>query len=483
MGFTGLDYFIVFIYLVATALLGTWIGRGQKNITDYFLGAKRMPWWAICGSIVATETSTLTFIGAPALAYSGNMTFLQVALGYVLGRFLVSIFLIPAYFKGEIQTAYQLLEARFGQQTRTLAAGLFQVTRALSDGVRLYATALVLGVVLSISDVWTILIIGAVTILYTFYGGIRSVVWNDVVQLTIYLLGAGLALGIILGRIPGGWSGIAAAAEPLGKFQVFDFTWTLADKYTFWAGLMGGAFLTFATHGTDQMMVQRYLACGDRRQSQLALILSGVVVLIQFFIFLLIGVMLYAFYQHFPLSRPLSKTDEIFPLFIVEQMPPGASGLVIAAIFAAAMSTLSSSLNSLASSSINDFYRNFLVKQASDSHYLRVSRLFTLGWGMVLIALSLLARNWGSVLEAGLTITSITMGSMLGIFLLGSWTRTTVQGAALVGMATGLAVMVFVSQLESIAWTWYTLIGTLVTFGVALLWQFLGAPGSRPRSN
>ncbi|MDA2923625.1 sodium:solute symporter [Acidobacteria bacterium AH-259-L09] len=472
MGFTALDYGVLFAYLIGSAIFGTLIGRGQKNINDYFLAGKRMPWWAISFSIVATETSTLTFIGAPAIAYTGNLTFLQVVIGYFFGRILVSFFLIPSYFKGEIHTAYELLNFRFGGKVRNFSAFLFQASRALADGVRLFATALVLSVVSDISDIWTVIIIGVVTIVYTFYGGMRAVVWNDVIQLIIYLAGAFLAFTIILERIPGGWPEVTSLAAPGHKFQFLDFSTSFDLAYTFWAGLLGGAFLTFATHGTDQMMVQRYLACGSKRGSQAAVILSGVVVFFQFFLFLVIGVMLYAFYQHFPLGRELAQSDRIFPIFIVEQMPAGVSGLIIAAIFAAAMSTLSSSLNSLASSSVNDFYKNYLVPEAPQDHYLKVSRMFTLAWGVILISISMLARNWGEVLEVGLTITSITMGTILGVFLLGIWTTRIREGAALAGMVAGLITMLAVHLSDAVAWTWYVLIGTAVTvvIGTAVTW-------------
>lgn len=468
-GFTNLDYAILFGYLIATVLFGILIGRGQKNTGDYFLGGKRLPWWAICGSIVATETSTLTFIGIPALAYAGNMVFLQVAIGYVIGRILVSIFLIPAYFRGELHTAYQLLRTRFGQGARSVAAAVFLVTRSLADGVRLFATGLVLSEITHLSDIWAVALIGIFTVIYTYYGGIVSVVWNDVIQLLIYLAGALIAFYIILTQIPGGWAEIVSVAQPSGKFQIFDLGLSLSVPYTFWAGLVGGAFLTFATHGTDQMMVQRYLACGDKRSSQVALIVSGVVVLLQFALFLVIGVMLFAFYQHFPLGRELTQTDRIFPIFIIEEIPPGITGIIIAAIFAAAMSTLSSSLNSLSSSSVNDFYRTYFNREASESHYLNVSRLLTLAWGAVLTVISMLARNVTSVLEAGLTIASITMGSLLGIFLLGIWTRRTDQRSAVIGMLAGIVAMLAVHLSGAVAWTWYTLIGTTVTFAVGLL--------------
>ena len=466
-GFSGLDSFLLVGYLVITVIFGAIVGRGQKSIRDYFLGAKRVPWWAVCGSITATETSTLTFIGVPALSFGGSMVFLQVAMGYLLGRVLVSLFLIPSYFRREIQTAYQLLSSRFGPQAHGFSSALFQITRALADGVRLFATALALSVVADIPDLWGVVIIGAVPIIYALYGGMRSVVWNDLVQLVVYLLGALVALFLLLRSIPGGWPAVVTQAQPLGKFQVFDFTASFDTPYTFWACLLGGAFLTFATHGTDQMMVQRYLACGSERHSQVALIVSGVVVFLQFGIFLVIGILLSVYYQ----GLEFSSADRVFLVFIREHLPFGLKGLVFASLFAAAMSTLSSSLNSLASSSVNDFYKNYFVKQASDSHYLLASRFFTLAWGAVLVSVSMFARNWGSVLEAGLTITSLTMGSLLGIFLLGLWTRRTRQTSALAGMMGGLAAMLLVHLSGAVAWTWYVLIGTSVTFGIGTIWE------------
>ncbi len=469
MGFTALDYIVLAIYLVATAAFGTLVGRGQKNINDYFLGGKNMPWWAISFSIVATETSTLTFIGAPAIAYTGNITFLQLTFGYLIGKVLVSTVLIPGYFKGDIQTAYEILSNQFGPRVRNFSAFIFQVSRTLADGVRLFATALVLSVVTGISDTWTVAIIGAVTIFYTFYGGMTAVVWNDAIQLMIYVGGALLAFWLILVRIPGGWAEVVAAAAPDDKFAILNFSWDLADPYTFLGGVVGGAFVTFASHGTDQMMVQRYLACGNRWKSQVALMVSGVVVILQFLLFLVIGVMLFSFYQHFPLGRELDQINRIFPIFIVEEMPAGISGLIIAAIFAAAMSTLSSSLNSLSSSSMNDYYRAFIRPEAPDSHYLKASRICTLAWGIILILVSFLAKNWGEVLQAGLTITSFTMGSVLGVFLLGIIGKNNTQATGLFAMVTGLTVMVFVGLHPGIAWTWYVLIGSSVTLITGLL--------------
>lgn len=464
MGFTALDYGVLFFYLSATVVLGNWLGRGQKGLRDYFLAGRDMPWWAISFSIVATETSTLTFIGAPAIAYAGNLTFLQLALGYLAGRVLVSVFLIPGYFRGEIQSAYEVLHVRFGGKARNFSALLFQVNRALADGVRLFATALVLSVVTQLSDFSTVLIIGGFTVLYTFYGGMRAVVWNDVVQMLIYIGGALLAGWMILERIPGGWSGVLAAAAPDGKFQFLDLGFSWQAPYSFLGAAVGGAFLTFATHGTDQMMVQRYLACRSRAQSQTALIVSGVAVFLQFLLFLVIGVMLFAFYRHFPLDHPLDQPNEIFPLFIVRELPAGVSGLIVAAIFAAAMSTLSSSLNSLSSSSVNDFYKIYLRPGADEAHYLKTSRWLTLFWGTALVGVSAVARNWGEVLQVGLTITSVVMGSVLGVFLLGHWTRRTGETSALIGMAAGLATNLGVHLSGALAWTWYVPLGTAATF-------------------
>ncbi len=475
MGFTALDYGVLFAYLAATAAFGAWLGRGQRNLRDYFLGGRNLPWWAVCLSIVATETSTLTFIGAPAIAYSGDLTFLQVALGYILGRVLVSALLIPPYFRGEIDTAYQVLQ-RLGGRVRNFSAMLFQVNRALADGVRLFATALVLSVATQISDLGTIAIIGVITVVYTLYGGLVAVVWNDAVQLVIYVAGALLAAWLILDAIPGGWAEVSALAAADQKFRVVNFSLDWAQPYTFLAGLVGGAFLTFSTHGTDQMMVQRYLACRSRRDSQLALIASGFLVLAQFLLFLGIGVLLYAFYHHFPLEEPLEQADRIFPMFIVHHIPAGITGLIIAAIFAAAMSTLSSSLNSLASSSVNDFYRPYLKPGASEEHYLWASRFFTLLWGVALAGVSLLARSWGEVLPVGLTITSVVMGSILGIFLLNLTPWPLPENGGLLAMLAGLLSVLAIHLTGApVAWTWYVLIGTAVTFATGFLASRLAA--------
>lgn len=463
MGFTALDYGILLAYLGATTWLGLRLGRGQHDTWDYFLGGGRMPWWAVAGSIVATETSTLTFIGAPAIAYEGDLSFLTLTFGYCIGKLLVAFLLIPLYFEGRIQTAYAILRSRFGERVQRTAAGLFLLTRTLADGVRLFATALVLGVVTGLSDGWTIVLIGAVTLLYTSLGGMRAVVWNDVIQLMIYLAGAALAWWTLLDRIPGGWETVGALAAQADKFRIFDWGLNLERPYTLAAGLLGGAFLTLATHGADQMMVQRYLACGEKRPSQVALIASGIVVSLQFLVFLLLGVLLYCFYSLHPPTEPFTQVNRVFPTFIVQELPAGISGLIIAAIFAAAMSTLSSSLNSLAASTVNDFYRPLLRPGRGEGHYLRASRWITVAWAVLLVLVSFWARQWGELLQAGLTIAGLTMGSLLAVFLVSLLSRRASPAGVTFGMLGGLLTVLGVHWSGGIAWTWYVLIGTVAS--------------------
>ncbi|RMD95541.1 MAG: sodium:solute symporter [Calditrichaeota bacterium] len=463
MGFTTIDYFVLFTYLVGVTLLGLWFGRKQRDARDYFLGNRNIPWPAVCMSIVATETSTLTFIGIPALAYDTNLTFMQITFGYFIARIIISLLFIPAYYRGEMFTAYAFLERRFGDKTRNYASIIFLITRVLADGVRLFATAIPLSIVTGLSYPVSIAIISGVTLIYTFLGGIRAVVWMDVIQLIIYLGGALAAIWAILYKIPHGWEQIAHLANDAHKFKMFDFNLNLTTTYTIFSGFIGGCFLTMASHGTDQLMVQRLLTCKTADDSKKALIGSGFLIVGQFFLFLMIGVMLYGFYRIHPDQLNISRSDEIFPYFIVHELPAGLSGLVIAAIFAAAMSTLSSSLNSLASSTMMDLYKPHLKKMLSKSKELITSRFFTLFWAIILLLVAGLAGNWGNVLEAGLKIASFTYGGLLGVFLLGLALKNVNQMGAIVGMTVGLLTMLGVTT-TAVAWPWYVMIGTVATF-------------------
>ena len=484
-----LDLLVLVAYMAGVTLFGWYFGRKQKNIRDYFLSDREVPWWALAGSIVATETSTVTFISVPAFAFAanargegGNLTFMQLVVGYMIGRLIIVALFIPLYFRGELFTVYQVLYKRFGGQVKRTAASLFSITRSLADGVRLFATALVLVALTGWADPKSILIIGIVTIVYTYLGGMSAVIWTDVVQLVIYIAGALVAAAILLHRIPGGWGEVIAVGNEFHKFQLLDFSLSIARSYTFWAGVIGGAFLTTATHGTDQLMVQRYLCSKNARQATLALLSSGVIVFAQFVLFLLIGVMLFVFYHRFPTLPPevASRADRIFPHFIVTELPQGIVGLVIAAIFAAAMSTLSSSLNSSAATSLTDFYKPLLARNRSDIHYLRVSRGLTALWGGVQIVVAIIAIAMQQrVVDAVLSIASFTNGPILGLFLLGALTQRVGRTGALAGVVTGIATMTFVWWKLHVSWQWYVLIGSLVTFAIGYIMSLAferGAP-------
>ncbi len=475
MRISPIDFAIILAYLAGITLFGAHFRRGQQNLRDYFLGGRTAPWWAIACSIVATETSTLTIIGTPAIAYAGNLAFLQLVMGYLVARVVLCVVLVPQYFQGEFYTAYQLLEKRFGRRMKSAAAVVFMATRALAEGVRISAIGKVVSVAFGTGERWSIAIVAALTMIYTFEGGMRAVIWTDVAQLALYLTGSVAAFFLLLHKIPGGWTEVThAAAAAGGKLRVFDFAFSLTKSYTFWSGLIGGTFLTMASHGVDQTMVQRLLAARNERDSKKALLGSGVVVFAQFALFLVLGVMLFVFAQHASLPAP-ADTDRIFPEFIVREMPTGVAGLVLASIFAVAMSNASGSLNSLASSSIIDLGRGEAdADRANDdataphsAQQLGWSRRMTLVWGVVLGLLGLVP--WGGVLEAGLTIASITYGGLLGVFLLGSWNRRANETGALIGFATGIATMIVVRFWTPLAFTWYVLAGTIVTFAIGSL--------------
>jgi SSS family transporter len=475
------DLAIVIAYLLAITALGIYFRRQQRDASDYFLGGRSAPWWALAFSIVATETSTLTIIGTPAIAYAGNMAFLQLVFGYVLGRLLIVLLLLPGYFRGEYFTAYALIEKRFGPRMRKVAAGTFLITRAIAEGVRISAIALVVSVVLGTSETAAVVAVVALTILYTFEGGMRAVIWTDVAQLTLYLAGSAMTLFVLLHRIPGGWGELTQVAAASGnKLQIFDFATHLSTKYTLWSGVIGGAFLTMATHGTDQTIVQRLLAARSEKDSRKALLTSGAIVLVQFTIFLLIGVGLYVFAQHTALLAPGDRTERILPLFLVREMPVGLAGILLASIIAVAMSNASGSLNSLAASTVLDFSPR-TAAEISSPKLLRTSRYATLLWGAILMAFGFV--KWGSLLETGLTVAALPLGSLLGLFLLGTLDRRANATGALAGMIAGLATILCVLRFTTIAFTWYVLIGSLTTFVIGAFTSRLTKNPSDPNRN
>jgi len=462
MGLDKLDFTIIAIYLAGITLFGLRFRKRQRTLRDYFLADRNIPWWAIALSIVAAETSTLTIISIPGLAYDTNLAFLQLVLGYLTGRVIISFVLLPHYFRGDLYTAYELIERRFGRKLRSLTAGLFLVTRAAAEGVRVYAVSIVVAIALGTGEITSIAIITALTVIYTFEGGLAAVIWTDVVQTVVYVGGTLVGLFTILHLVPGGWPAIHHIATTAGKLRVFDFAPDFWKPYTFWAGLIGGTFFTTASHGTDQLIVQRLLAARTQRQSVTALLSSGVAILFLFALFLLVGVMLFAFYG-VP-SSAFGKADRIYPTFIVHQMPHGISGLLIAAILAAAMSNLSAALNSLSSSSMVDFYlRN--KPTMDEGRKIRLSRIATLLWALLLFALAVLSlHKVGHVVEVGLQIASVAYGALLGVFLLGVLTRRANQSGAMLGMLCGFATELYLWVWTSVPWTWYVAIGTVVAF-------------------
>ena len=491
----ALDLIIIFGYLIGIVLFGAWFGRKQKTTADYFLGDRSVPWWAVAFSIVATETSTITFISIPGVAFArgGNFGFLQLVFGYLLGRVVISILFIPSYFRGELMTVYQLLDQRFGGKIKMVAASLFVVMRNIADGIRLLLTAIVLAAVyaafpdprepgddhhrLDRSD--------------------RS--GNDHLHLfrrhgSRDLGGGGATRNLHRRRNCRGsrsyhfnqrWTrNCEFACHQFGKYSLFDFSLDHTRTFTFWSGLIGGCFLTMSTHGTDQYLVQRYL-CTDRpRKAIVALLTSGAIVLAQFIGFLFIGVLLFAFYHPFTIPLhdggvtefPFTGGDRVFPDFITKYMPTGLSGLVVAAIFAAAMS---SSLNSIAATAVNDLYKPFRPDR-DDKHYLKVSHVLTLIWGVVQIGVALAVRNQpGSALSMALSIASLINGPILGVFLVGTFLRRVSQPPALIGMLVSIGSMLYVFFATKIAWTWYVFLGSLITFVVAWAASFAFAPATK----
>ena len=493
--FTLLDVLVLVLYLAGTTTLGLWVGRRQRDARDYFVADRAIPWWAVMFSIVASETSALTFISTPGLSYGsrpgqGDLGFLQVVAGYIIGRIVVAAVLLPRYYQGELVTAYALLERRFGLATRRFTSVVFMVTRAMADSVRVFATAIPIALIISPSVEnkamvmpLAVLILGFLTVVYTYKGGMKAVVWTELVQAAVYVSG-GIAALVMLGHaVPGGWSAIWSSATAAGKTHAVDLYWGLDRAHTVWAGLLGGAFLAMASHGTDQLIVQRLLSSRSLRDAQRAIIGSGFVVFLQFFLFLMIGLGLWAFYQ----GRMFPLSDQIFPTFIIERMPPGLVGLIVAAIVAATMSTHSGAINSLAAATTHDIYLPLSGRTAEDPRTFRMGRFFALGWGVVLTLGALLFREQGTpVVIVALGIASFTYGGLLGGFFLGILWRRAIQRDAILGMSVAILVMSFIvfakqvsgwvpalaptlAPFAKVAWPWYVLIGTSITMIVGIL--------------
>jgi SSS family solute:Na+ symporter len=500
---TVLDAVVLVAYLAGTTILGITVGRRQRDAKDYFVAGRAIPWWVVLFSVVASETSALTFIGAPSFSYLGDLGFLQIVAGYIVGRVVVAYTLLPRYYEGELVTAYALLERRFGLATRRFTSIVFMVTRALADSVRIFATAIPIAII--VASVMprerampaAVLILGLLTVVYTYRGGMRAVVWTELLQAGIYVLG-GIAAVVLLGRVaPGGWSGVLAHAAEAGKLRLVDPYLGIDRPNTLVAGLLGGAFLSMASHGADQLIVQRLLSARSLRDAQRAIIGSGFVVFAQFALFLVIGVGLWSVYA----GRSFSTPDAIFPTFILEHMPPGLVGLVLAAVVAATMSTHSGAINSLAASTTHDIYLPLTGRKADDPRTLRRGKLFALLWGTALTLGALLFREQGTpVVVIALSIASFTYGGLLGGFFLGLFWRRALERDAIAGMSVGILAMAFIvfakplaaafpalagllNPLARVAWPWYVLIGTAITLATGILSSYThAAPGAAPVS-
>jgi SSS family transporter len=490
---TALDFVVIGAYLLGATLLGVWVGRRQRDAKDYFVAGRDIPWWAVLFSVVASETSALTFISIPGLAFVGDLGFLQVATGYLLGRIAVAYTLLPRYYEGELVTAYALLERRFGLATRRMTSIVFMVTRGMADAVRVFATAipiaLIIGPLLPRAYVMpvAVLVLGTLTVVYTYRGGMRAVVWTEILQASVYLLG-GLAAVVLIGRtMEGGWNAIMESASAAGKLRLVDWYPGLDRAHTVFAGLIGGGFLAMASHGADQLIVQRLLSSRSLRDARMAIIGSGLVVIAQFALFLSIGIGLWALYQ----GRSFAIPDAVFPTFIIERMPHGLVGLLLAAILAATMSTHSGAINALAAATTHDIYLPLTGRSADDPRTLRVGKIAALLWGIALTGGALLfpEEQGTPVVVVALSIASFTYGGLLGGFFLALFVPRARQRDAILAMAVGITAMTFVvfanrlvnalpaaapllQPLGRIAWPWYVLIGTAITLmvGTASAW-------------
>jgi SSS family transporter len=469
-----LDIALVAIYIVGITVWGTRLGRRQKDSRDYFLADRAMPWWAVCFSVVATETSVLTFISVPGTAYTSDLWMLQLTFGYLLGRIAIALVLLPSYFRGELATAYALLEKRFGPVARRFASLIFLVTRTLASSVRLFAIAIPIHLITGIPYWQAIVLTGSLTLVYTYLGGLRAVVYVDVLQLFIYLSGAIAALFVLLQLIPGGVSAVIAAAEPAEKLRILHFEGGFASGRWIVTGLIGGAFLSMASHGVDHLMVQRLLASPSLRDARKAVVASGVLIIAQFGLFLFIGLALFAYYN----GRGFPTSDEIFPTFIVESLPAGVSGLVIAGILSVSMSSEASAMNSLASAMTLDLYGPLSKRLDDRAHMLRAGKVFTLVSGALLIAgaiLFQLAPRDTAVVVVALSIASFTYGGLLGGFLLGVLSKRARQSDAILGMSVAIVAMTLVWAAQQFGLMqrrvdplWFSLIGSAITLATGI---------------
>jgi solute:Na+ symporter, SSS family len=489
------DWVVIFLYLLGIVALGLRFGKGQRNTRDYFLGSRNVPWWGVGFSIVASETSALTIVGVPAMAYGGDLSFIQIIIGYVLARIILAVVLVPHYFKGEIYSPYQLFGDAFGPPARRMAGGFFLISETLAAGVRVYVACIPIQLLLGVHVLAAILLFIGLSLLYTYVGGIKAVIWTDAVQFVLFTAGGLFTLGYIPHLIHGGFAAAFGEAAAAGKLHWLNphFSWSM--PFNLWMGLIGGTVQVMSSHGAEQLIVQRVLTCKDVADGRKALVLSAVIILPLFLVFLLAGSMLWVYYQHVPIAIPIPQIrpgiqghDFIFPIFILTAVPSPMRGFLIVAILSAAMSSVSSALSALASVSTMDFFRAWARRPQSEEFYLRFSRHSTVIWAVALVVVGYLSRQVAFVLNAAFSLRGLTSGGLLGGLLLAVWARKGGAAPVVMGMAVSLMTMVAVDTLwkPEIGWPWYTLIGTLVTvataWGVRAVWE-TGTSGQHPGSS
>ncbi len=474
--FDTADWLVIIVYLVGIIAFGLWFGKGQKNTRDYFLGSRNIPWWGVGLSIVATETSALTFIGVPALAYAGNLSFIQIVIGYVIARIVLAIWLVPQYFKGEIYSPYELLSNSFGPSARRTAAFFFLIAGTLAAGVRVYVTCIPIQLMLDIKVLPAILLFVGLSLVYTYAGGIKAVVWTDAVQFFLFMAGGIFTVLYVPQLFDGGFTEVFSKAAKAGKLDWLNTHFSLEMPFNLWMGLIGGTVQVLFSHGADQLIVQRVLTCKSTGDGRKALILSAAIILPLLLIFLLTGVMLWVYYQQFPLAIPIPETtagmtrnDYIYPIFILTAVPGVLKGFMIVAILSAAMSSVSSALSALASVSTMDFSRGAESKEVSEKSALRFSRYSTVFWALILILVAYASRELPFVLNAAFELNGLTSGALLGGLFFALLVRKGRALPVIIGMVASFITMILIGRKTSIAWPWFTLIGTLVTLGVASL--------------
>ncbi|MCG1023212.1 sodium:solute symporter [Sutcliffiella horikoshii] len=464
-GFTTIDFIVLIIYVIGIAAFGAFFGKNQKTTKDYFLGGRNIPWWAVGLSVMATQASAITFIGAPGWGYSGGLERMNTFINIPLVMAFLMVTIVPFFYRTEVYTAYEYLEKRFDTKTRSLTAGLFLVARGLATGVVLYAPALVLSVVTGWDVNITIILMALIAVAYTVLGGISAVIWTDVVQMFVLWLGAGLAIFTIVSDVPGGFAGALSMGSDVGLLQSLDFRFDLSVEYSIWAGIIGGFFMHAAYFGTDQSQIQRVLTSKSLKESKMSLIISGLFMFPQMLLFLFIGILLFAFYAN--VGDPnVENLNELFPLFVVEYLPVGISGLIIAGVFAAAMSSLDSALNSLSAVTVRDFYAKFFKKNASEAHYLKASRWATVFWGIYATIFAFFAGNLGPVIETVNKIGSYFYGALLGVFILAIFIRRANGTGAFAGVIAGMAAVWAVTTFASISWLYNNVVGAVVAVAV-----------------